>query len=99
MAAAESNRNKDEFIAVLSHELRNPLSSIRLNADALRRAALDPRLRTCLERIDRQTAAITRIVEDIGEASRLAHRKVSIEREQLDLRRCSGRSSKSAKRG
>jgi signal transduction histidine kinase len=43
-------------------------------------------LRTCLERIDRQTAAITRIVEDIGEASRRAHRKVSIEREQLDLR-------------
>jgi signal transduction histidine kinase len=66
--------------------VQNSLSSIRLNADALRRAALDPRLRTCLERIDRQTAAITRIVEDIGEASRLAHRKVSIEREQLDVR-------------
>ena len=85
-AAAESNRNKDEFIAVLSHELRNPLGAIRLNAEALRRAALDPSLRACLERIDRQAAAITRIVEDIGEASRLAHRKVSIEREQLDLR-------------
>lgn len=85
-AAVESNRNKDEFIAVLSHELRNPVRSIRLIVDTPARGPLDEaRLQACVERLDRQTKSIMRIVDDIRDFSRLAHRKVSIEREQIDL--------------
>jgi signal transduction histidine kinase len=85
-AAVESNRSKDEFIAVLSHELRNPIGSIRLIVDTMAQRALDEdRLRACIQRLDRQTASITRIVDDIRDLSRLVHRKLSIEREQIDL--------------
>jgi signal transduction histidine kinase len=84
--AAESNLNKDEFIAVLSHELRGPVASIRLIADALsRRPLLEEKLDVNTQRLVRQTEAITRIIDDIRDLSRLSHRKVSIEREDLDL--------------
>ncbi len=86
-AAAELNRSKDEFIAVLSHELRNPIGSIRLIVDTLAHRALDEaKLQACVERLDRQTTSITRIVDDIRDLSRLVHRKLSIVTEQIDLR-------------
>jgi len=86
-AAKELNRSKDEFIAVLSHELRNPIGSIRLIVDTLARRALDEaRLQTCVKRLDRQTTSITRIVDDIRDLSRLVHRKLSIVPEKIDLR-------------
>jgi len=84
---AESNRNRDEFLALLSHELRNPIGSIRIIADSLARIPLDGAIvRVCAERLDRQTKSIMRIVDDIGDFTRLAHRKLSIERELIDLR-------------
>lgn len=83
----EKDRQKDQFIAVLAHELRNPLGAIRTAAYALHRLDIDDsRAIPLVERIDRQTTAISRMLDDLLEASRIAFGKVSIEIEPFDLR-------------
>jgi signal transduction histidine kinase len=83
----EKDRQKDQFIAVLAHELRNPLGAIRAAAYALNRLDLeDSRAIPLVERVDRQTTAIARMLEDLLEASRIAFGKISIEIESFDLR-------------
>ncbi|HTB89836.1 MAG TPA: hybrid sensor histidine kinase/response regulator [Steroidobacteraceae bacterium] len=86
-ALEEKDRQKDQFIAVLAHELRNPLAAIRTAAYALRRLNLqDDRAGPLVERVDRQTTAIARMLEDLLDASRIAFGKVSVQLEVLDLR-------------
>jgi signal transduction histidine kinase/CheY-like chemotaxis protein len=86
-ALEEKDRQKDQFIAVLAHELRNPLSAIRTSAYALRHLNLqDERAGPLVERVDRQTTAIARMLEDLLDASRIAFGKVSVQFESLDLR-------------
>jgi signal transduction histidine kinase len=86
-ALEEKDRQKDQFIAVLAHELRNPLSAIRTSAYALRRLNLqDERAGPLVERVDRQTTAIARMLEDLLDASRLAFGKISVQIEPFDLR-------------
>src|ERR1700722_11410569 len=83
----EKDRQKDQFIAVLAHELRNPLSAIRTSAYALRRLNLeDERAGPLVERVDRQTTAIARMLEDLLDASRIAFGKIAVHVEPLDLR-------------
>jgi signal transduction histidine kinase len=84
--AVESNRKKDEFIAVLSHELRNPISAMEMGLYALANASLDENLQKTVARLDRQTKRIGRVVNDIADLSRLVHRKVLIVRSDIDLR-------------
>ncbi len=87
-ALEEKDRQKDQFIAVLAHELRNPLSAIRTSAYALRRLNLqDNRAGPLVERVDRQTTAIARMLEDLLDASRIAFGKISVQLEPFDLRR------------
>jgi signal transduction histidine kinase/CheY-like chemotaxis protein len=76
---AESNRRKDEFLATLAHELRNPLAPIR-NALALqRRAADDPSiLVTSREIIERQLVQMIRLVDDLLDLSRLSRGVVEL---------------------
>ena len=86
-ALEEKDRQKDQFIAVLAHELRNPLSAIRTSAYALRRLNLnDERAGPLVERVDRQTTAIARMLEDLLDASRIAFGKIAVHVEPLDLR-------------
>jgi signal transduction histidine kinase len=86
-ALEEKDRQKDQFIAVLAHELRNPLSAIRTSTYALRRLNLqDERAAPLVERVDRQTTAIARMLEDLLDASRIAFGKISVQFESLDLR-------------
>ena len=86
-ALEEKDRQKDQFIAVLAHELRNPIGAIRTAAYALRRLDLqDNRAGPLVERVDRQTTAIARMLEDLLDASRIAFGKVSVQLEPLDLR-------------
>ena len=86
-ALEEKDRQKDHFIAVLAHELRNPLSAIRTASYALRRLNLeDERAGPLVDRVDRQTTAIARMLEDLFDASRIAFGKVSVQFESLDLR-------------
>jgi len=83
----EKDRQKDQFIAVLAHELRNPLSAIRTSAYALRRLSLqDERAGPLVERVERQTTAIARMLEDLLDASRIAFGKISVHVEPFDLR-------------
>jgi signal transduction histidine kinase len=86
-ALEEKDRQKDQFIAVLAHELRNPLSAIRTSAYSLRRLNLeDERAGPLVERVDRQTTAIARMLEDLLDASRIAFGKISVQLEPFDLR-------------
>jgi len=87
-ALAELHRRKDEFLAMLSHELRNPLSSI-VNAMHLMRLQrgdenpIQEQARTILER---QVAQLTRLVGDLLEVSRVATGQLRLRLESIDLR-------------
>lgn len=83
----ESNRRKDEFLAMLAHELRNPLAPIRNAAELLRSAETDaPRVAFARELIDRQLAQLARLIDDLLDVSRIVQGKVRIDRDLLDLR-------------
>jgi signal transduction histidine kinase len=87
-ALEEKDRQKDQFIAVLAHELRNPLATIRLATDALTLMGLkDQNAVPLLERLDRQSTAMSRMLEDLLDASRIALGKVSVTLENIDLDR------------
>ena len=81
-----ADRNKDNFLAMLGHELRNPLSPIRAGAELLRRIPdTDPRvLRTC-EMISRQVGHMTKIINDLLDVSRVTRGMVTLENTELDL--------------
>ena len=64
-ALEEKDRQKDQFIAILAHELRNPLTAIRAAADALGLMKLeDPRVERLRERLDRQSMLMTRMLDE-----------------------------------
>ncbi|HEY3358589.1 MAG TPA: histidine kinase dimerization/phospho-acceptor domain-containing protein [Polyangia bacterium] len=75
-------RRKDEFLAMLGHELRNPLAPIRTATEVLRMVNPgDPRARRAQEILERQTTHLSRIVDDLLDVSRIAHGKVVLRRE------------------
>jgi signal transduction histidine kinase len=85
--AEAASRAKDEFLAMLGHELRNPLGPIRNGAYLLRQLVpKDERVARVLEIIDRQIAHIVRLVDEMLDASRIARGKVVLQKEWLDLR-------------
>ena len=83
----ESSRRKDEFLAMLSHELRNPLAAAR-NAVHLLGAlpADDASRRRWLEVVDRQSGNLVRIVDDLLDVSRITRGRIELQRAPLDLR-------------
>ncbi len=82
----ESNRRKDEFLAMLAHELRNPLAPISTAAHLLRMAPQDPeRVLKSSELIGRQVAHMTELVDDLLDVSRVTRGLVRIEHEPVDL--------------
>jgi signal transduction histidine kinase/ActR/RegA family two-component response regulator len=86
--ARDADRRKDEFMALLGHELRNPLASIRGSIDLLTRTterASDAQ-RTALDIIDRQSRVVARMVDDLLSVSRLSLGKLELQKEPLDLR-------------
>ena len=83
----EANRRKDEFLAMLAHELRNPLNAIA-TANALS-GRLDPgdsRLGWVRETVARQASQLSRMVDDLLEVSRIARGRVQVHLIPLDLR-------------
>lgn len=85
-ALQEVARRKDEFIAVLGHELRNPLASIVNGLEILRRVRdLEPQARYAIQVMGRQTATVIRLVDDLLDINRLNQGKVSLERRRVDL--------------
>jgi signal transduction histidine kinase len=81
----EASRTKDEFLATLGHELRNPLGAITSAVAGLRAAATGDRAATLCSIIERQTGQLTRLVDDLLDVARIATGKISLEREPLDL--------------
>ncbi|HEY5951428.1 MAG TPA: PAS domain-containing sensor histidine kinase, partial [Kofleriaceae bacterium] len=85
-ALRELNRRKDDFIAMLSHELRNPLSPIRTSVAVLQLAppGSEPAM-TAIDIIDRSAAHLTRLVDDLLDVTRITRGKIELQREQLEL--------------
>ena len=82
----QADRRKDEFLALLAHELRNPLAPIRnaVSMMSLRRST-DPELIWCRDVIDRQTRQMTRLVDDLLDVSRITQGRIRLRTEQVDL--------------
>jgi signal transduction histidine kinase/ActR/RegA family two-component response regulator len=83
--AERANRSKDEFLAMLGHELRNPLAPI---VTALHLMALRDAPESSSERkiIERQVAHLSRLVDDLLDVSRITQGKIQLQREHTDLR-------------
>lgn len=83
---AEADRRKDEFLAMLAHELRNPLAPIRNAVHILhRQAPLLPESQRPLEMIERQTQHLARLVDDLLDVSRVTRGKINLQRMPVDL--------------
>ncbi len=83
----EADRRKDEFLATLAHELRNPLAPIRTSVELLS----DPKetdaetVRHVLAIMERQTSQLIRLVDDLLDLSRITRGKIALQRDVIDL--------------
>ena len=85
-ALKEADRHKDEFLAMLAHELRNPLAPLQNAVQIMqRRPSIDPQLVWMREIIERQLAHLSRLVDDLLDVSRITRGKISLTREPLQL--------------
>lgn len=87
LALARADKHKDEFLAMLAHELRNPLAPIRYVVQGLRGTKVDPAYlhRQC-DVIDRQVTHMSRLLDDLLDVSRVTHGRITLEKIPLDLR-------------
>jgi two-component system CheB/CheR fusion protein len=85
-ALRRADRQKDEFLAMLAHELRNPLAPIRNAAVLLTRAiGADPRLGALTAMITRQSQHLTRLLDDLLDVSRIARGQIVLQSEPLEI--------------
>src|SRR5258706_6191423 len=85
-ALAEADARKDRFLAILSHELRNPLNPIRSAVAILRQPGIDEKqARMVRDVIDRQVLHIERLLDDLLDISRIKQNRVSLVRERIDV--------------
>ena len=81
-ALRDADRRKDEFLAMLSHELRNPLAPIR---NAVRLLQRGEGAAKAIEIIDRQTAHLHRLIDDLLDVARVTQGKIALHRERVEL--------------
>ena len=80
------DRRKDQFLAMLAHELRNPLTPVRNATEILRSVdSDDPRLRQAVRIIDRQTTHMERLIEDLLDVARISQGGLELKREDVAL--------------
>jgi signal transduction histidine kinase/ActR/RegA family two-component response regulator len=85
-ALRRSDKQKDEFLATLSHELRNPLAPIRNALHILRLAGADEQTRArVIDTMERQTANVIRLVDDLLELSRINEGRIELRKERIKL--------------
>ena len=88
----DADRRKDEFLATLAHELRNPLAAIRSALEVLKlKHSQDDALISCRDIIDRQVADLTHLVDDLLEISRISRGKLVLRDDLVELRHVVGR--------
>jgi two-component system CheB/CheR fusion protein len=86
-ALEDADRRKDEFLAMLGHELRNPLAPVRNCLEILKSPTLDSAGREeCREMMERQVRQLTRLTDDLLDVSRITRGRIALRRERLDLR-------------
>jgi signal transduction histidine kinase/CheY-like chemotaxis protein len=87
MSLRDADRRKDEFLATLSHELRNPLAPIRTAIEVMRLAHDNPELvEKARLTMERQLLHLVRITDDLLDIARITQNKVELRRERIDLR-------------
>ncbi|MEO8275390.1 MAG: CHASE3 domain-containing protein [Thermoanaerobaculia bacterium] len=84
---SEADRRKNEFLAILAHEIRNPLAAIRNSAAVLKIAGREPATTAQAQgAIDRQMEHLVRLVEDLLDVARISRGKLALRRSRIDLR-------------
>jgi signal transduction histidine kinase len=84
-ALMEADRRKDEFLAMLAHELRNPLAPIRNGLDILRASPTVANAEEIRDMMDRQLSHLVRLVDDLLDVSRVSQGKIELRKEQIAL--------------
>ena len=84
-ALRAADRQKDEFLGMLAHEIRNPLAPMMYSASILERRVDDPALKRPLDVIHRQAARMIRIVDDLLDVSRVTQGKIALQRERVSV--------------
>ena len=83
----QADQRKDEFLAVLAHELRNPLAPIRNSLEVVKRSPADgDLLRTTIETMERQLNHMVRLIDDLFDVSRITHNRLELRRATCDLK-------------
>jgi signal transduction histidine kinase len=83
----EADRRKNEFLAVLSHELRNPLAPIVASVETAKlRCVEDPETKLAFDIIERQTENMARMLKDLLDVSRILYGKIELLPENVDIR-------------
>ena len=85
-ALAEHDRRKDSFLAILAHELRNPLAPLRTCIDLVRENPAELLLPKLVDILERQTTVLVRLVDDLLDLSRIKADKIELRPEPVDLR-------------
>ncbi len=85
-ALRAADRHKNEFLAVLGHELRNPIMALGAGLHLMRRRDDGETARTIGDQMDRQVFHLSRLVEDLLDISRIDQGKFSLKRERVALR-------------
>jgi signal transduction histidine kinase/ActR/RegA family two-component response regulator len=82
----EAVEAKDEFLAMLAHEVRNPLSSIRIAMQIINmRETVDPSTQKAREIVERQMGHLTRLLDDLFDVSRITTKKISLRKEKVSF--------------
>ncbi len=82
-----ADRQKDEFLATLAHELRNPLAPLRSAVQLMESGSVSPEQHErLLAMMARQTTTMVRLIEDLLDVARISSGKVTLQRQRLDLR-------------
>jgi two-component system, sensor histidine kinase len=81
----DASRRKDEFLAMLAHELRNPLAPLRNASEILQRQVLDSQSQKVLALMTRQVTQLTRLVDDLLDVSRITEGRIELRRAPVDI--------------
>ena len=85
-ALREADRRKDEFLALLAHELRNPLAPVRNGLHILKLTHDEGQRRQVREMMERQIGQMVRLIDDLMDLSRITRGRVELRRERVELR-------------
>ena len=87
LALKEADRRKDEFLAILAHELRNPLAALSAAARLLSRQAQQPEVTTmACNAVQRQVSHMARLLDDLLDVSRISHGRMQLHMDRVDVR-------------